>query len=119
MNDFKVMAKILAAVKECEHAREINPMLFDVDFLKTDEATRDSLIVKLQKDGYVEGFFIIDDIDNQPYPMVRIDASSPSITIKGMTFIEENKPLKKMIGTLRKESWDVAKKALTHGLMLL
>ena len=68
MDEFKVMAKILAAVKECEHKREMNTMLFDVKLLKTDEATRDSLIVKLQKDGYVDGFFIIDNIDNLEYP---------------------------------------------------
>ena len=119
MDDFKVMARILAAVKECEHAREMNPTMFDTKLLKADEATRDSLIVKLQRDGYVEGFCIIDDIDGHPYPVVLIEKSVPNITIKGLTFIEENKPLKKMIETLKKEIWDVAKRGLAHGIMLL
>lgn len=95
MNDFKLMARILSAIKVCEHERCMNVALFDTKVLKTDEATRDSLIAKLQEDGYVKGFDIIDDIDNQQYPYVMLNSSAPKITIKGMEYIEESKPLNK------------------------
>lgn len=45
MNDFKVMAKILSAIKQCEHDRHMDMALFDIRVLNTDEATIDSIIV--------------------------------------------------------------------------
>lgn len=119
MNDFKVMAKILSAVKQCELARNMQTELFDVKVLKTDESTRDSLIIKLQKEGYIDGFFIVDDIDNQTYPVIMWNASLPSITIKGMTFIEENKPLRKAIDALKNTVLGSAAEKVTKGLFLL
>lgn len=119
MNDFKIMARILSAVKQCEKSRSMDLALFDPKVLGTDEATRDSLVIKLQKDGYVEGFFIEDSIDNMPYPAVLYNASNPSITIKGMTFIEENKPLKKAIGELKKAALSAAVNKITNGIMML
>lgn len=117
MNDFKVMAKILTAVKVCEHERKMNPVLFDIKVLKTDEATRDSIVVKLQEDGYVDGFLIVDDIDNQAYPAVMYNTSNPKITIKGLTFIEENKPLKKAIEELKNIVLSAASDTLSNAAL--
>lgn len=119
MNDFKVMARILSAVKQCEKSRSIDLALFDPKVLGTDEQTRDSLVIKMQKDGYVEGFFIEDGIDNLPYPVVLYNASTPSITLKGMTYIEENKPLNKAIKELKKAALSVAVNKISNGLFLL
>ena len=113
MNDFKVMANILAAVRQCEHDRQMNLSYYDLEVLKTDEITRDSIVAKLQKDGYVEGFFVIDDIDNQQYPYVVWNRSAPRITIKGLTFIEENKPLKKAMEAIRHTLLGVATNKLS------
>ena len=118
MNDFKVMAGILSAIRQCEYERRMDLSLFDARALKTDESTRDSLIVKLQEDGYVEGFCIIDDIDNQEYPVVLLNKSIPKITIKGMTFIEGNKPLKEAIRTMKDVAIAVATAKLTNGLFI-
>ena len=119
MNDFTLMAKILAAIKQCEHDRCMNVALFDVRVLKTDEATRDSLIVKLQKDGYVEGFDIIEGIDNQPYPYVMMNDSNPTITIKGLSFIEESKPLKKAFKAITGVALNVATNKLSNMLLMM
>lgn len=118
MNDFKAMARILSAVKQCESERRMDFSLFQSEVLKTDETTRDSLIVKLQKDGYIEGFMIIDDIDNQAYPFIAWTHSNPKITIKGMTFIEENKTLKKAMKEIRDTEIDIAKGKIINGMFM-
>lgn len=119
MNDFRIMARILAAVKQCEKDQGMDVALFDPRVLKTDEKSRDALIVKLQREGYVDGFFLVEDKDSQPYPVVMLGVSNPQITIKGMTFIEENKPLKKAIEELKDAVVSVASNKLTNGLFML
>ena len=119
MNDFTVMAKILAAIKQCENEKRMDLALFNAKTLGTDETTRDSLIVKLQEDGYVEGFMIIDDVDNQAYPAVMLTNSNPRITIKGLTFIEENKPLKNALQVAKDVAIAIATAKLTNSLFLL
>ena len=119
MNDFRLMARILSAVKVCEHERKMNMTLFDVNVLKTDEATRDSIVVKLQESGYVKGFVIIDDMDNQAYPAVVYNSSNPRITIEGMTFIAENQPLKKAIEELKNAACNAASGILSNSIFLL
>lgn len=111
-DDFKTMAKILYSVKVCERQGYMDKSQFAEEVLGVDNQTRDSLIISLQRDGYVDGFNIIDDIDNMKYPVVMIDHSLPRITVKGLEYIEESKPLKKAIKALRDMAIEVAKSKL-------
>lgn len=108
VNDFKAMARILASIRASEDMPAFDPNLVDPSVLRCDEKTRDLLAIKLQRSGYIEGLFIVDDIDNQPRPVVLWSASKPSITIKGMEFMQESKPLRKALEEIRKESLQVA-----------
>lgn len=108
MNDFKAMARIISSIRASENMPAFDPNMVDPSVLRCDEKTRDLLAVKLQKEGYVEGLFVVDDIDNQPRPVVLWNASRPSVTIAGMEFAQECKPLRKALEEVRKESVQVA-----------
>lgn len=116
MDDFKVMARLLAAIKASEEQRSFSPSMVSAKVLKTTEEKRDGLAVKLQKDGYIDGLFVVDDIDNMPYPVVMWESSNPTITIKGLEFIQTSKPLRKAGAELKSMGEDVAAKAVAAAI---
>ena len=102
LNNFEVIAKIMAATLVCERERKADSTLFDTKVLGTDEKTRDWLVVELQEAGYIKGFKIIDDIYGGKYPVVLYELSeAPRVTIDGLTFMAENKHMKNAIATLK------------------
>lgn len=118
MNDFKVMAKILMAIKLCELKRKMNPSLFSTEALEAGESTRDSMVNKLQKEGYVEGFYI-DKTKYKAYPEIDYYRSEPHVTIKGLTFIAESETLKKAVETMDHKANSEASNMLSQASFLL
>ena len=94
MDDFKVMARLLAAIRASEESPVFDVALIDEKVLKTTAVNRDLLAVKLQKAGYIEGLTIIDDVDNQKVPHVAWEKSKPAVTLKGLTWMQENEILR-------------------------
>lgn len=101
MEEFKIIARLLAAIKAGEKQNEFDINLIDSKVLKTDDSTRDMLAIKLQKEGYIEGLFIVDDIDNMPRPVIMWNASRPQITLKGYEYIDNSSSLKKAFKELK------------------
>ena len=58
MDDFKVIARLLAAIRASEGSPMFDVALVDEKVLKTTAANRDLLAVKLQKAGYIEGLAV-------------------------------------------------------------
>ena len=101
MDDFKVIARLLAAVRIGEGQKVFDCALVDEKVIKAPAAKRDSLAIKLQKEGLIEGLFVVGDIDNQSYPAVMWEYSHPSITIAGLEYIDTNSALNKAFRELR------------------
>lgn len=116
MDDFKVMARLLAAIKASEELRSFSADMVSPKVLRTTEAKRDSIAVKLQRSGYVEGLSIVDDIDNAPYPAVMWGASSPTVTIKGLEFIQTCSPLRKAGAEIKDIGENIAAKAISSAM---
>lgn len=108
MDDFKVIARLLAAIRASEESPVFDTALVDEKILKTTAVNRDLLAVKLQKAGYIEGLAIIDDIDNQTIPFVAWNNSKPAVTLEGMTWMQTNEPLRKAITELKGVGTSVA-----------
>lgn len=64
MTDTKTIVRILAAVRVEQGRPVFNVSTVSEQVLRTDEATRDRLALMLQKEGYIDGLYIIDGIDN-------------------------------------------------------
>lgn len=94
-DDFKVMVRLLSAIRASEEKPVFNPLLVDEKVLGTTAEHRDALAVKLQKAGYIEGVFVLDGIDNVSTSVVLWNNSHPSITIAGLEFIRTSAPLRK------------------------
>ena len=97
MDDFKIIARLLAAIKASEESPVFDVALVDEKVLRTTAVKRDILAVKLQKAGHIEGLVIIDDVDNQKVPFVAWNVSKPYITLEGLTWMETNEPLRKAV----------------------
>ena len=112
MDDFKVMARLLAAIRASEESPVFDVALIDEKVLKTTAVNRDLLAVKLQKAGYIEGLVIIDDY-------VAWEKSKPAVTLEGLTWMQENKPLRKAINELKDDGISVAAKAVSNYIQKL
>lgn len=84
MEDFKIMAKLLAAIHGSEDKPQFRETFVDASALGTTERKRDLLACKLQSDGYIDGLMTADDIDNAPKSKVLWNYSQPIVTIKGL-----------------------------------
>lgn len=93
-DDFKVMVRLLSAIRASEDKPVFNPLFVDEKVLGTTAAHRDALAIKLQKAGYIDGVFVLDSIDNAPAPAVLWSNSRPSVTIAGLEYIRTSAPLR-------------------------
>ena len=109
MDDFKVMARLLAAIRAGEKNPPFSPAMVGEKVVKAPAAKRDGLAIKMQKAGYIEGLFVVDDIDNMPAQVVMWQYSAPSVTLEGLCYMRECKPLKDAFAELAAE---VAKAAI-------
>lgn len=119
MDDFKAMAKVLAAIRAGEDSEHFNLALISERALGMTEKQRDKTALLLYKNGHIEGLYIIDGIDGQRIPSICWNASNPAITLKGLEYIEECKPLKKAFSVLRDLGADVAAQVITNQINLM
>lgn len=101
MEDFRIIYRLLQAIIAYEKAEERTLDFFLPERLKTSAENRDRLLVKLVRAGYVDGVRVADDINNLTQPVVLWSASAPSITIRGMEYLEENSMMRKAAAVAR------------------
>lgn len=118
MNDFKLMARLLAAIRAGEGG-PFNCALVDERVLKATAKDRDRMALKLQKAGYIEGLFVIDDVDNQPAPVILWANSSPAVTLEGMAYMQENNSLRKAYQEIRDIGVELASKTVANVIAAL
>lgn len=111
MNDFTTIARILAAIRQGEQNPPFNVALVDERVLKTTARNRDLLAIKLCDEGYIDGLMTTEDIDNAELAVLW-QYSSPTITLKGMEYMQTCKPLKKAGRQLKEIGTDIAAKAI-------
>lgn len=99
MKDFKVIVRLLAAIRAGEGG-VFNVALVDERVLKTTEAERDALACKLQREGYITGLYIIETLDAGP-DTVLWEQSRPAVTIKGLELMQTSEPLRKAAAELK------------------
>lgn len=116
MEEFRLMARILAAINASEKEEQFNLSLFDAKVLKTTEHDRDRMLIKLQKEGYVSGMHIEDGVDNAR-PFVIWGLSDPSITIKGLEFINNDSELCKAIDAMKSISISAAAQTVANAML--
>ena len=117
MDDFKTIARIMAAIKASENSSTFNVSLVDPRLIKATAADRDRLALKLQKEALIEGLFVIDGIDNQSVPVVLWDRSKPAITIKGLEFMRSNDPFRKAVSEIKETVLATASVVLGNAIM--
>lgn len=116
MDDFKLIAKILAAILASENNEVFNCSLIDERTLKTTAEYRDNLILKLKAAGYIDGLYIIDGIGNLDKPVIMWDSSKPSVTLAGMEYMKTSQPLRKAIEELKAANVAVASQVIANKL---
>ena len=112
MNDFKIIARLLAAIKASEESPVFDVALVDEKVIKATAKQRDNLAIKLQKAGYIEGLTVIDDIDNQTVPYIAWNQSKPAITLSGLEWMDNNDSLKKAVKEIKEMGTSVAAKII-------
>ena len=113
-DQLKLMARLLAAVRTGEGAVPFNVALVDPSVLRCTAGERDRMALKLRKEGYIDGLFVIDGIDNARADLIRWDLSEPEVTVSGLVFMDENEPLKKAFREISDAAVDVAAQAVAN-----
>jgi len=116
MDDMKLLVKILVAVKACQDEDVFNVNLVDEKVLKATSKQRDRVAVQLQKEGYIEGLYVIDGIDNCPVPCVLWGNSHPVLTIKGMEYVHSDSTFKSVAKELAGSAIGAATQIATNVL---
>lgn len=114
MDDFKAMAKVLAAVKGGEGLPVFNMALVSKEALAMPETERDKAALRLYENGYIDGLQIIDGIDRQRAPFIYWPGAKPSVTLKGLEYMEECKPLKRAFKALRDTGTQIAAQVIAN-----
>ena len=114
MEDFKLMVRLIAAIQSQEGSAVFDTSLITENALKTTAQKRDMLAYKLNKDGYIDGLFVVEDVDNQPYPHIMWANSHPYVTIKGLTFMQESEPFRKAAKELKDFTSQVASAVISN-----
>ena len=116
MNDFKVIARLLTAIRKSEESPVFNTALVSEQALQTTAVNRDILARKLYKDGYIDGLYIIDGVDNVSCPVILWDNSKPEVTLKGLEYMEESSPLRKALKEIEAVGSAVAAAVVTSAI---
>lgn len=117
MTDTKTIVRILAAVRVEQGRPVFNVSTVSEQVLRTDEATRDRLALMLQKEGYIDGLYIIDGIDNVAQPFIHWPASHPALTMKGTEYIENNSAARKAIEEIKQAGISAAAQIVANAIM--
>ncbi len=116
MDDFKTIARLLAAVKIGQDMPVFNCALVDEKTLRTSAAVRDRLAVTLRDEGLIDGLFVVDDIDNQAFPVILWPRSHPRLTLKGMEYLRDNRTVRKALQELKDAGIAVASQAIANAI---
>lgn len=116
MDDFKIIARLLGAIRAGEENGIFDVNLVDEKVLKTTAKKRDSLAIKLQKKKYIDGLFIIDDIDNMSEPCVLWSSSKPTVTLDGLEYIATNAPLQKAMREIKDVGISLAAQVVSNSI---
>lgn len=116
MDDFKIIARLLGAIRAGEEDGVFNVNLVDEKVLKTTAKKRDSLAIKLQKKNYIDGLLTTEDIDNMPEPCVLWAYSHPTITLDGLEYIATNAPLQKAMREIKEAGISLAAQIVSDAI---
>ena len=95
MEEFKLMARLLAAIRVSEDKEVFDLNLVSEQVLNTTARRRDKMAMKLQNAGYITGIVKLDGIDNLEEDIIMWNESKPEVTIKGLEYIQNSEPLRK------------------------
>ena len=95
MEEFKLMARLLAAIRVSEDKEVFDLNLVSEQVLNTTARPRDKMAMKLQNAGYITGIVKLDGIDNLEEDIIMWNESKPEVTIKGLEYIQNSEPLRK------------------------
>lgn len=77
MEDFKIMVRLLAAIQSQEGAAVFDTSRIGENALKTTAQKRDMLAYKLNKEGYIDGLFVVDECRQSSISIYRMGKFSP------------------------------------------
>ena len=114
MEDFKIIVRLLAAIYACDEKGALDQRLIQEEVLKTTAAKRDATAIRLQKAGLIEGLFVVDDVDNQPCPVVMWSNSNPRITLQGLEYMDSNTTFKRVSKELKDAGISLASQTVAN-----
>ncbi len=94
MDDFRLMYKILTLLLACEEDEIWQPQLFSPQVLEVPPKKRDATLRRMQDEGLID-HVVFDCYLHQPSPVLDL-THAPTITIKGIAFLEENSLMQKI-----------------------
>lgn len=92
MKEFRIIYRILSILRKSLELEEFDKLLISNESLNITIQEWARLINMLVSNGYVEGIKII-NTDSSSYPIVVL--LNPTITLKGLEYLEENNMMKK------------------------
>lgn len=93
MDNFRVIYKILKYLEAALDCGEADPEAFSSARLKVSDERIEQLLIMMQDEGYICGLVVVKTLgDNRRHIAEPI---CPSITIRGLEYLEENSLMKK------------------------
>lgn len=99
MEEFTIIYRILRELRAAMDCEEEDPNRLNPERLKTTLEKRNSLLLLLEKDGYISGVHSIAYIGDAA-PIVNIPPM-PRITLKGLEYLQENTMMQKAARALK------------------
>lgn len=99
MEEFTIIYRILRELRAAMDCEEEDPNRLNPERLKTTLEKRNSLLLLLEKDGYISGVHSIAYIGDAA-PIVTIPPM-PRITLKGLEYLQENTMMQKAARALK------------------
>lgn len=117
MNEIEVIVRLLSAIATAEEKGGFNTAYVDERVVHAPPEIRDLMAIKAVKAGYLDGLHIVDNIDGQQKPHIFWEYSSPTVTLEGLAYLNENSAANKVKEEIRKTIVDVAVQLTTAALV--
>lgn len=114
MDDFKIIARLLAAIYAIGEKGQMDMALIDPRTLKTTAEKRDHIAIMLEKEGYITGLRKIDGVDGQEKPVILWEYSMPEITMKGLEYMDNDDTLKKAMQEIKDAAISFASQTISN-----